>query len=136
RTGMTAAPAKAASARTPSTAAALQKRGHFQGKRMAGLGLMEVFCLVMLYAPMFVLIMYAFNDNQYVMIWKGFSWRWFPIAVNDPEIRSAALLSLRIAAPASVPATVFATMAALVTTRVSSFRSLPLVYAIINQPLM
>jgi spermidine/putrescine transport system permease protein len=108
----------------------------FQVKRMPGFGLMTAFCLLMLYAPMVVLIMYAFNDNQYVMIWKGFSWRWFAIAVNDPEIRGAALLSLRVALTASITATIFATMAALVTTRVGAFRSLPLVYAIINQPLM
>jgi spermidine/putrescine transport system permease protein len=113
-----------------------QQRGRFRVKRMPGFGVIAAFCLVMLYAPMAVLIMYAFNDNQYVMIWKGFSFRWFGVAVNDPEIRDAALLSLRVAATASLTATVFATLAALVTTRVSAFRSLPLVYAIINQPLM
>ena len=113
-----------------------QPRGRFEVKRLPGFWSVAIFCLVMLYTPMVVLIAYAFNDNQYVMIWKGFSWRWFATAVNDPEIRGAALLSLRVAATASVTATIFATMAALVTTRVGTFRSLPLVYAIINQPLM
>jgi len=123
-------------ATTPASGKPGRRGPRFDVKRQNGFWLVAVFCLVMLYAPMFVLVAYAFNDNQFVMIWKGFSWRWFGIAVNDPEIRSAALLSLKVAAIASVSATVIATMAALVTTRVKPFRSLPLVYAIINQPLM
>lgn len=108
----------------------------FDVKRQRGFGAIAIFCLVMLYGPILVLITYAFNDNQFVMIWKGFSWRWFGIAIGDPEIRDAALLSLKVAGIASVTATVLATMAALVTTRVKPFRGLPVVYAIINQPLM
>ncbi|HVJ40829.1 MAG TPA: ABC transporter permease [Dongiaceae bacterium] len=123
-------------AATPSSATPGRRGPRFDVKRQGGFGVMAMFCLLMLYAPMFVLVAYAFNDNQFVMIWKGFSWRWFGIAVNDPEIRGAALLSLKVAAIASVTATIIATMAALVTTRVKPFRSLPLVYAIVNQPLM
>jgi spermidine/putrescine transport system permease protein len=120
---------------TPTTAEP-QRGRRFEVKRQPGFGLVALFCILMLYGPIAVLVAYAFNDNQFVMIWKGFSWRWFGIAVNDPEIRGAALLSLKVAAIASVTATVFATMAALATTRVAAFRSLPIVYAIINQPLM
>jgi spermidine/putrescine transport system permease protein len=108
----------------------------FDVKRQPGFGGVTLFCLAMLYGPIAVLIAFAFNDNNFVMIWKGFSWRWFVIAINDPEVRDAAFLSLKVAAIASVTATTFATMAALVTTRVSPFRGLPVVYAIINQPLM
>jgi len=123
-------------AATPASDKPGRRGPRFDVKRQNGFWLVAVFCLAMLYAPMFVLVAYAFNDNQFVMIWKGFTWRWFGIAVNDPEIRGAALLSLKVAAIASVTATVIATMAALATTRVKAFRSLPLVYAIINQPLM
>jgi spermidine/putrescine transport system permease protein len=108
----------------------------FDVKRQPGFWLVAAFCLAMLYGPIFVLIAYAFNDNTLVMMWKGFTWRWFDVAVHDPEIRDAALLSLTVAAIASVTATILATMAALATTRVPPFRGLPLVYAIINQPLM
>jgi len=113
------------------------KRGpRFDVKRQSGFGLMAIFCLMMLYGPIFVLITYAFNDNTLVMVWKGFTWRWFSVAINDPEIRDAALLSLKVAGIASLTATTFATMAALATTRVPAFRGLPIVYAIVNQPLM
>lgn len=113
------------------------RRGpRFDVKRQPGFWLIALFCLAMLYGPIFVLIAYAFNDNTLVMVWKGFSWHWFGVAINDPEIRDAALLSLKVAGIASLTATILATMAALATTRVAPFRGLPLVYAIINQPLM
>jgi len=122
---------------TDTATAVTARRGpRFDVKRQPGFWLMALFCLAMLYGPIIVLVAYAFNDNQFVMIWKGFSFRWFGVAVNDPEIRGAALLSLKVAAIASVTATTCATMAALATTRVKSFRTLPIVYAIINQPLM
>jgi spermidine/putrescine transport system permease protein len=121
---------------TDTTVVRSRRGPRFDVKRQPGFWLVATFCLAMLYGPIFVLVAYSFNDNQLVMLWKGFTFRWFGIAVNDPEIRGAALLSLKVAAIASVTATTFATMAALVTTRVKPFRSLPVVYAIINQPLM
>ncbi|HVI89080.1 MAG TPA: ABC transporter permease [Dongiaceae bacterium] len=123
-------------AATPTVSAPSQRAPRFDVKRQGGFWLVAIFCLAMLYAPMAVLVTYAFNDNQFVMIWKGFTWRWFGIAINDPEIRDAALLSLKVAGIASVTATTIATMAALVTTRVQPFRSMPFVFAVINQPLM
>ncbi|MET1025743.1 MAG: ABC transporter permease [Dongiaceae bacterium] len=112
------------------------KRSRFDVRRQPGFGAVALFCLIMLYGPILVLIAYSFNKNEIVTIWTGFSWRWFVNAVANPEIRDAALLSLRVAATASVCATTFATMAALATTRVKPYRGLPLVYTIINQPLM
>src|SRR5262249_20952699 len=120
-------------AATPTVSAPSRRAPRFDVKHQGGFWMVAVFCIAMLYGPMAVLVSYAFNDNQFVMIWKGFTWRWFSIAVNDPEIRDAALLSLKVAAIASVTATIVATMAALVTTRVKPFRSIPIVYAIINQ---
>ncbi len=111
-------------------------RARFDVRRQPGFGVMMLFCLIMLYGPILVLIAYSFNDNQIVTIWTTFSWRWFHNAVMNPEIRDAALLSLRVAATASICATTFATMAALATTRVKPYRGLSLLYAIINQPLM
>ncbi|HEX9447743.1 MAG TPA: ABC transporter permease [Dongiaceae bacterium] len=108
----------------------------FDVKRQPGFGLVALFCLVMLYGPIFVLIAYSFNDNQLVMVWTHFSWRWFGSAIHNPEIRDAALLSLKIAGIASFTATTCATMAALATTRVKPFPGMSLVYAVINQPLM
>jgi spermidine/putrescine transport system permease protein len=118
------------------TGSRLRRKARFDVKHQPGFGTVMVFCLVMLYGPIAVLIAYSFNDNSIVTVWTKFSWRWFINAVDNPEIRDAALLSLRVAATASICATTFATMAALATTRVKPYRGLSVVYTIINQPLM
>jgi spermidine/putrescine transport system permease protein len=91
---------------------------------------------VALYTPIAVLVAYSFNDNNTVVIWTQFSVRWYGIAYHDDEIRDAALLSLKVAFIASMVATIFATMAAIATTRVPNYRGLTFIYAVINQPLM
>jgi spermidine/putrescine transport system permease protein len=113
------------------------KRGaRFDVRRLPGFSTMAWICVVGLYAPIVVLIIYSFNDNPSVTIWTGFSWRWYVDAIGNDQIRNAALLSLRVAATAAVVATAFATMAVLATTRVPNFRGLTIIYAVINQPLM
>ena len=108
----------------------------FDVRQQPGFAAMAWICLVGLYAPIVVLIIYSFNANSLVTIWSGFSLRWYVSAVQNDEIRNAALLSLRVAVIASVVATTFATMAVLATTRVPTYRGMTLIYAVINQPLM
>ncbi|HVO02469.1 MAG TPA: ABC transporter permease [Candidatus Cybelea sp.] len=112
------------------------RRPRFDVKHQPGFVLLAWVCVVGLYAPIVVLITYSFNANPSVTIWTGFSWQWYATALANDEIKNAALLSLRVAVTASTIATVFATMAALATTRVPSYRGLTLIYAVINQPLM
>ncbi|HVZ02821.1 MAG TPA: ABC transporter permease [Dongiaceae bacterium] len=112
------------------------KPPRFDVRRLPGFATMAWVCVIGLYAPIVVLVIYSFNDNPSVTIWTGFSWRWYASAFGNEQIRDAALLSLRVAVTAAIVATAFATMAALATTRVPSFRGLTAIYAIINQPLM
>ena len=112
------------------------KGRRFDVKTMPGFVAMAWFCVVALYTPIAVLVAYSFNDNNAAVIWTQFSVRWYGIAVNDDEIRDAALLSLKVAFLASLFATTFATMAAIATTRVPTYRGLTFIYAVINQPLM
>jgi spermidine/putrescine transport system permease protein len=115
------------------------KRGRspsFDVRHMPGFASLAWVCIVGLYAPILVLVIYSFNANPSVTIWTGFSFQWYVQAVNNEEIRDAAMLSLQVAAIAAVVATIFATMAALATTRRPAFRGMTLVYAVINQPLM
>jgi spermidine/putrescine transport system permease protein len=113
-----------------------KRSAHFDVRRLPGFATMAWVCVIGLYAPIVVLVIYSFNDNPSVTIWTGFSWHWYLAAFENDQIRNAALLSLRVAATAAIVATCFATMAVLATTRVPSYRGLTLVYAIINQPLM
>jgi spermidine/putrescine transport system permease protein len=117
-------------------APARPKRRRFDVKTIPGFAAMAWFCIVALYTPIAVLVAYSFNDNNTVVIWAGFSIRWYGIALGDEEIRDAALLSLKVAFIASLFATTFATMAAIATTRVPNYRGLTFIYAVINQPLM
>jgi spermidine/putrescine transport system permease protein len=111
-------------------------RPRFDVRRQAGFPAIAAACILVLYAPILVLVVYSFNDNRSVTIWTEFSWRWYENAWVNEEIRAAAFLSLKVAMAATFLATIMATMAALATTRSGTYRGQNLVYAVINQPLM
>ncbi len=108
----------------------------FDVKRLPGFATVAWMCLLVLYAPMLVLVLFSVNDNRSVTIWTKFSWRWYEEVINNEGIQHATVLSLKVAVVAMVVATAVATMAALATTRTRAYRGLPVVYGIINQPLM
>lgn len=109
---------------------------HFDVRRQTGFVGMAMLCFFLLYLPIVALVVYAFNDNDSVVIWKGFSLRWFHVAWNNALVIESSLRSFRIAAVAAVLATIAAMMAALATTRTKPYRGLTLKCAFINQPLM
>lgn len=92
--------------------------------------------LVLLYAPIVMLILYSFNDNRSVVVWTEFSLRWYQAAMENDNIRHAALVSFEVALIATSVATVIATMAALATARGGWFRGKSAAVALINQPLV
>lgn len=89
-----------------------------------------------LYAPILVLVVFSFNDNRSVMRWSEGSLKWYQAALENEQMRDAAILSLQVAGVSTFFATLAATMAALATTRGGHFRGRNLVLAVINQPLM
>lgn len=105
-------------------------------RRQPGFNQIAWGCIIFLYAPIAVLIVFSFNDNRSVVLWTEFSFRWYEAAFANDGIRKATLVSLKVAAAATLFATVIATMAALATTRTPPFRGLTFAYALINQPLM
>lgn len=92
--------------------------------------------LLLLYAPIAVLILFSFNDNRSVVVWTEASLKWYAKALENDDIRNAAWISIRVALTATVISTVFATMAALATTRGGNYRGRAAAIALINQPLM
>ena len=108
----------------------------FDVRHMPGFTALSAVCLVCLYAPLVIMIMYAFNSEASVTRWHGFSFRWFEQAAGNRFVQDATLLSLKIACVATLAATTAATMAALATTRTGPFKGSSLAYAVINQPLM
>ena len=105
-------------------------------KAMPGFKTVAWLCIVALYLPIAVLVVFSFNDNRSVVKWTEFSLRWYGEALANDGIRNAAWVSVKVAFVATVLSTIAATMAALATTRTASFRGQGLAYGIINQPLM
>ena len=105
-------------------------------RRQPGFNGIAFACLAVLYAPIVVLVVFSFNDNRSVVRWTEFSLRWYFEAFQNEGIQDAAIVSIQVAVVATIFSTIFATMAALATTRTPPFRGLTAAYTIINQPLM
>jgi spermidine/putrescine transport system permease protein len=108
----------------------------FDVRRLPGTGTVAALCLILLYAPMAVLVVYSFNAGASIAVWEGLSWRWYLAAWENTEVQGATIRSLIIAFSASAIATTVATMAALGTARTGPFPGRGFIYALINQPLM
>ncbi len=81
--------------------------------------------LFFLYFPILVLIFYSFNENKRVMVWKGFSLRWYNELFNNEQIIEAFIISIKIAALSASFATILGVMIgySLVRIRTIPFRS-------------
>lgn len=108
----------------------------FDIRKQPGFGLVALFCFALLYLPIAVLVVYAFNAGENIALWEGFSLRWFQSAWANAEVQEASIRSLTIALVAAALSTAVATMAAIATTRTEPYRGLTFKYAMINQPLM
>lgn len=111
-------------------------RREFSASRIPGFATVAILVFCALYAPIVMLVAYSFNVGESIAIWEGFSFRWYPVAWNNEQVRDVTLRSLTIATVASLVATTVATMAALGTTRRRRTRGQTLIYLMINQPLM
>jgi spermidine/putrescine transport system permease protein/putrescine transport system permease protein len=68
---------------------------------------------VLLFAPILIVIVYAFNAGRQVQVWEGLSAKWFGEALADEEIRSAIGRSLQIAVASALVSTALGTATAL-----------------------
>lgn len=85
----------------------------FDWRRMPEMRIVTALGLVFLYAPLVVLIVYAFNANRLALMWSGFSTQWFAKAVGNDDLRRAAGNSLIVAGVSAPVATLLAIPAAL-----------------------
>ena len=109
---------------------------NFSIKHQPGFTAIAMTCFVVLYMPIVVLVVYAFNAATSTSEWGGFSLKWFQSAWQNTQVIDATVLSFQIGSVAAVLATIAATMAALATTRTAPYRGLTFKYAAINRPLM
>lgn len=90
----------------------MRQRG-FSWRHTPGLPPFTVTILVFLYAPLLILVVYAFNGSRMVTVWQGFSLQWFVAVAENNDIRSAAINSLIIAVAATIASTLIALAGAL-----------------------
>ncbi len=91
---------------------------------------------VFLYAPIISLVVFSFNANRLVTVWSGFSVQSYVDLWNDPQLISAALLSLQIAAIAASIAVVLGTLCAVALVRFRRFRGKTVLQATVSAPLV
>jgi spermidine/putrescine transport system permease protein len=68
---------------------------------------------IFLYAPIVIVVIFAFNGGREVLTWEGFSTKWFGEALNDPSITEPFRNSLVIAGANAIVACVLGTALAL-----------------------
>jgi spermidine/putrescine transport system permease protein len=85
----------------------------FNWRHTPGFGTLTASILVFLYAPLLILVIYAFNGSRMVTVWEGFSVRWFVAVAENGDIRGAAENTLIVAIAATIASTLIAIAAAL-----------------------
>ncbi|MBI4855974.1 MAG: ABC transporter permease [Acetobacterium woodii] len=69
--------------------------------------------LLFLYAPIFVLIIYSFNDSKIMGSWSGFTLKWYVMLFQDRYILQALYYTIIIAVVATAVSTFVGTLSAL-----------------------
>ncbi len=88
----------------------------------AGLAVWSLLVVLFLWVPLAIILVYAFNTSN-IQSWPipGFTLKWFRIAWEDQEARTALMLSLKAALAATAVALVLGTMAAVAVSRFRFF---------------
>src|SRR3569833_2961353 len=120
----------------PARARSAPMARQFDIRRQAGFTTIAMISFFILYLPIAVLVIFAFNAGDDMSHWQGLSLRWFERAAGNSQVIDASLRSFQIALIAAVIATITATLAAIATTRTAAYRGLTAKYAFINLPLM
>jgi spermidine/putrescine transport system permease protein len=90
------------------------------------LGAWAVLVYAFLYAPILIVVIFAFNGGRQVLNWDGFSTKWFGEALADPTITGPFRNSLVIAAANAVIACVLGTALALTLPRMRAWARVPI----------
>ena len=89
-----------------------------------------------LYVPVFILMVYSFNESRLATVWSGFSFKRYGELFRDDKMLRAAWISIKVAFWTATAAVVLGTMAALVMTRMRRFPGKTLFGALITAPLV
>jgi spermidine/putrescine transport system permease protein len=105
-------------------------------KEQRGFRSIAIICLLVLYAPILILMIFSLNSGSIVSHWEGVSLNWYGNALTNREFHAAARNTLIISTIATLVSTVVATLAAIGMTRVRPWRGIGIAFTVINLPLM
>lgn len=108
----------------------------FDWRHTPGLSEFSFGVFVFLYAPLAILVVYAFNANRLVTVWSGFSVAWFAKVLANQDIQAAMIRSLIIAVAAMIASTLIATAGAIGLERGGQMRGRTGVIGLIMLPLV
>lgn len=94
------------------------------------------FGYLFLYTPIIMLIVYSFNDSSLDMVWRGFTLRWYSALMEDAEIITGFLLSLKVATLAATCSVLLGTSVGFVLYRYAQFRGRALFKGMASAPLV
>lgn len=72
------------------------------------LGLIYLF----FYIPIFILVIYSFNNTQYSLLWHGFTWRWYSELFSDSDLWISTWHSFFLGISSATVATIVGMLAA------------------------
>ncbi|PWR23204.1 ABC transporter permease [Zavarzinia compransoris] len=104
-------------------------------RRFPGTGIAALAFFAFLYAPVIVLIALSFNSGRSSTLWEGFTFDWYGVVLDNPDILRAAKNSLIVGTFSTVISTVLATIAAIGLDR-ARFRGRNAVNSVIALPLV
>jgi len=89
-----------------------------------------------LYIPIIMLIVYSFNNSAQDMFWRGFTLHWYEALMDDSEIISGFILSLKVAALAATASVIVGTSVAYVLNHHRNFHGRALFKGMASAPLV
>jgi len=89
-----------------------------------------------LYLPIFILIIYSFNESRLVTVWAGFSTKWYGELFQDDQMMNAVWMSLKIAFLSASAAVALGTLAAIALVRSGAFKGKTMFTGMITAPLV
>ncbi|QRN40766.1 MAG: ABC transporter permease subunit [Neisseriaceae bacterium] len=92
--------------------------------------------LLFLYLPLFILVIYSFNDSKMVTVWGGFTTKWYFELLHNEVILSSAWLSLKMAIVSSASAVILGMLAGYALERIKIFKGNTLFAGMVNAPMM
>ena len=89
-----------------------------------------------LYIPIIMLIVYSFNNSSQDMMWKGFTLHWYEALLDDHEIISGFVLSLKVATLSATMSVFLGTFTAYVLNNYRQFSGRALFKGMASAPLV